>query len=100
MPLRVKGVERTPQITVQLRQDVAERVVAEEAPSPAPEVTDVLERHGLTLVPVDPRAGDPTLRSFFRVDVPDEETVARLIEELNGLETVDAAYVQPPDALP
>lgn len=96
----MKGVDRTPLITVQLRQDIAERVAAEPAPSAAPEMTDVLQRHGLTLVPVDPRADDPTLRSFFRVEVPDDETARRLIEELSGLEAVDAAYVQPPDALP
>ena len=94
-------MERTQEITVQLRQDAAAEVAGAGATSPeARDVVEAVAQHGLELVPVDPRAGDPVLESFFRIQAPDEATARELTEALTGLEAVEAAYVKPPDALP
>jgi hypothetical protein len=47
-----------------------------------------------------PGAADPSLTSYFSVELPGGESAATLAEELGRLPSVEAAYVKPEDAPP
>jgi hypothetical protein len=55
---------------------------------------------GITLEPVHPGVSDPTLASYFTVEVPDEDTAKRVIERLKLRKGVEGAYIKPSDELP
>jgi hypothetical protein len=54
----------------------------------------------VSLQPTHPDTTDPTLRSWYSVDVPDEATAHSVVTELLRRPDVLAAYVKPLDALP
>ena len=60
----------------------------------------MIEAFGLTLEPMHRDTDDPTLQSYFVVEVPDHATAQRVMARLRQLEAVEAAYVKPPDELP
>jgi hypothetical protein len=94
-------LERDIEVSVKLQPEVAEAVDRPEARTPeASAVLGVVEELGVPMQPVHPRHSDPGLRSYYRVEVPDEEAAERVRRALSGLEGVEAAYVQPPDAPP
>jgi hypothetical protein len=55
---------------------------------------------GVTLEPMHPGVEDPSLASFFMLEVADLASAERVIARLQGCEAVEAAYLKPPDALP
>jgi hypothetical protein len=60
----------------------------------------VLAEHSLTAQPLHPNTQDPTLASFYSVEVPPHRSVDDLLRQLHALNGVEAAYVKPPDELP
>lgn len=54
----------------------------------------------VSLQPTHPDTTDPTLRSWYSVDVPDEATAHSVVTQLLRQSDVLAAYIKPPDALP
>lgn len=70
------------------------------SPSPAARVLALVDEAHATVVPVDPRAADPHLSTFFTIHVPSPEAAARLAFELLGMPSVEAAYVKPSDESP
>ena len=88
-------------VTVQVEGSVAE-VLHGGAGSLARhrELMDATRRLGVTLEPMHPGTGDPSLRTFFTVDVDDSETARRVVETLGTNPAVLAAYVKPMDAPP
>jgi hypothetical protein len=87
-------------ITVELAPDVARQL---HGAGPATPATDDLARvvndAGVRLEPIHPGVQDRTLRSFFTIDVRDDDAQA-LIERLLKLPAVTAAYLKPVDAMP
>ena len=81
-------------ITVQLSPGPASRAVLRDVLGPSPEAV---------LRPLHPGTDDPTLGSYFTVEVPDgpgaEQRVARLLTRLRACPEIAAAYVKPPDSM-
>lgn len=63
-------------------------------------VLRMIKTFGLTLEPMHRDTDDPNLQSYFIVEVPDDETAQRLIDQLLQAKGVEAAYIKPPDELP
>ena len=47
-----------------------------------------------------PGCTDPALSSYYRAQVPDPQSAAKVIEAVRGLSSVTAAYVKPKDEPP
>jgi len=60
----------------------------------------MIETFGLVLEPMHRDTDDPHLQSYFIVEVPDYATAKRMMDRLQSLEAVEAAYVKPPDKMP
>jgi hypothetical protein len=91
----------TMRITVQVSANVA-RALHQRGPPTAEseELLRIIETFGLALEPMHRDTDDPNLQSYFIVEVPDHATAQRVINRLQQLEAVKAAYVKPPDELP
>ncbi len=55
---------------------------------------------GVSLRPLHESTNDPTLAVYFVAGAPDRQTAARLIEQLEQMPEVEAAYIKPPDEAP
>lgn len=89
------------EVRAQLHPEVAETVSSPEGRTPkADAVLEVVSKLGMSLEALHPGHSDPQLRTHYRVEAPDEQTADQVREALAGLEGVEAAYLQPPDALP
>jgi len=89
------------QVVIQVSADVARALHRQSPPTAESEAfLRVIETFGLTLVPMHPGTDDPNLQSFFTVEVQDQGTAQRLIDRLQQLAGIEAAYVKPPDELP
>lgn len=55
---------------------------------------------GLLLEPLHHDTDDPTLQSYFTVEVPDWASAQRVMHRLGRSKAVLAAYVKPPDEMP
>jgi hypothetical protein len=60
----------------------------------------LLEKLGLQLDPVHPDTRDPSLAVFFTIEIADQRTADRLLQDLQQMKVVDAAYLKPEDELP
>jgi hypothetical protein len=91
----------TMQVTVQVSAGVA-RALHQRGPPTAEseELLRIIETFGLALEPMHRGTDDPNLQSYFTVEVLDHATAQRVINRLQQLEAVKAAYVKPPDELP
>lgn len=102
-------------VVLQLHPDAArtlrERLLARDASprapaappgrsSPVVRVLALIDEAHATVVPVDPRASDPHLSTFFTIHVPNPDDAARLASGLFGMPSVEAAYVKPSDEPP
>jgi hypothetical protein len=90
-------------IAVQLSDTAARSLrapaTARETPRDDPLANLARELH-VSLEPTHPDSPDPTLRTWYSVDVPDEATAHSVATQLLRRPEVVAAYVKPPDALP
>ena len=55
---------------------------------------------GHSVEPLHPGSADPVLSSYYRAQVRDMKSAAKVIEAVSGLSSVTAAYVKPADELP
>ncbi len=55
---------------------------------------------GVALRPLHPDSSDPTLQTYFVVDVPEGPGGHRVIERLRQDPAIAGAYVKPPEAMP
>ena len=89
------------QVIIQVSADVA-GALHQKSPSTVESqaIVGALEEAGLILEPMHPNTDDPTLQSFFIVEVHDQETAQQVIDRLQSLDGIEAAYVKPPDEMP
>lgn len=89
------------QVTVQVSPNVA-RSRRQLSPSTeeSEELLRVMETFALKLEPLHHNTDDSVLLSYFTVEVQDNTTAQRMIDRLQQLEAVEAAYIKPPDELP
>ena len=89
------------QVTIQTSAAVARPLHNRGSPtSESAAILRTIEAMGLTLEPMHPGTKDPILQSFFIVEVPNQEIAQQLIDRLQQLEGIGAAYVKPPDEMP
>ena len=55
---------------------------------------------GVTLSPMHPSTEDPSLASYFIIEVRERATAEQVIARLSHSHGVEAAYLKPPDELP
>ena len=60
----------------------------------------IVEEFGVVLEPLHPDTEDPSLISYFTIEVPDHATADRVIARLLQSKGIEAAYLKPPDELP
>lgn len=75
-------------ITVQLAPELAE----------APEIARLADDLGISFRALHPGSDDPTLASYFVVDVPDSGVAQDIVTRLRHSPAVRAAFVKAPDA--
>ncbi len=81
-------------VTLQLTPASAKRVRAPRTRSAGSPVLPWLTR---PLQPVHPTTGDPTLATFFMIEVDDPKEAMELVERLLKDSAVDGAYIKPDD---
>lgn len=81
-------------VTLQLTPDAAKRARSVRTRSAGSRVVPWLEQ---ALQPVHPTTRDPTLGTFFTVEVDDPQDAAKLVERLLKDPSVEAAYIKPDD---
>ncbi len=89
------------QIAIRVHSDAARALRGRKAGTPG--TRKLLKKAGelgVALEPMHPRVADPQLASYFVVQVPDQVTAERVMQDLRECEVVEAAYLKPPDALP
>jgi hypothetical protein len=91
----------TLQITIQVSADVA-RALQQRGPTTAEseELLRIIETFGLALEPMHRDTDDLNLQSYFIVEVVDHATTQRVMNSLQQLAAVEAAYVTPLHGLP
>lgn len=88
-------------VIVQLSPEAAEAVHGgEPTPGGLQEAEEKLRSLGLRLEPLHARAEDPSLASWFRVEVENESTAEGVAALLRTSAAVDSAYVEPLSAPP
>ena len=87
-------------VTVQVQPEAADDLQRGEATDASQELFEVTRELGVELAPMHPGVEDPELATYYRVEAPDDETAARVVDRLQGLKAVGAAYVKPRDAPP
>jgi hypothetical protein len=68
--------------------------------SESEEILQTATELGVTLSPMHPGTEDPSLASYFTIEVPERATAEEVIARLNHCHGVEAAYLKPPDELP
>jgi len=63
-------------------------------------LVETARRHGAALQPMHPGTSDPELRTYFFAETGDAAKAETLATALRKHESVEGAYVKPPDALP
>lgn len=88
-------------ITTQVRGDVSRALQRRQAPTAASEeLARVANELDAVLEPIHPGAEDPSLASYFTLEVPDSVTAEQAISRLQNCEGVEAAYLKPSDETP
>jgi hypothetical protein len=80
-------------VTVQVKPELA-------LPRGAPALDALAGELGVTFRAMHPDTDDPTLRTYFTVDVPNAASAERVAARLRDSPAIAAAYVKPPDAMP
>lgn len=86
-------------ITVQVAPDLASALRrGEPETEDARELKRMADDLGISFRSLHPDSANPSLRSYFTVDVPDAAEAERVLTRLRRSPAVRAAYVKPPDA--
>ena len=89
------------QIIIQVSADVVRALYQRSPPNSESEaLLRLIETFGLKLEPMHPDTDDPNLQSYFTAEVQDQATAQQIIERLQQLEGIEAAYIKPPAELP
>jgi malic enzyme len=72
----------------------------QQATAQAKEIAETAKQLGVVLEPMHPSIDDPRLANSFAVEVPDAAAAERVIDRLQTLEAIEAAYLKPSDELP
>jgi GrpB-like predicted nucleotidyltransferase (UPF0157 family) len=89
------------QVTVRLPDAIAQSMRGPGSRTGDSRALEQLTRElGVELRALHPSTNDPTLRSYYTADVPDDERGARIVDRLRTSPLIAAAYVKPPDAMP
>lgn len=87
-------------LTVQVSDELAVALrQGTQAATEASELRQIADELGISLHPLHPGSDDPSLRSYFTVEVPDAAAAQRVIARLRQSPGITAAYVKPPDAM-
>src|SRR4051794_9328464 len=86
--------ELSMRVTLQLTPAAAQRA---RAPRSRSATSPVLSWLKSSLLPVHPTTQDPTLATFFTVEVDDASQGSKLIERLLKDPSVEGAYIKPDD---
>ena len=84
-------------IIVKLSENIGPDLQHQQQPS-SPELVELQKIQtnlGITLEPVHPGVRDPTLASYFTVEVPDEDTAQRVVDYLKFCKAVDGVISNP-----
>lgn len=88
-------------VTVQVRSELASAIRRRDwSDAASNELLVAVNELGLSLAPMDPGAQDAVIRSFFAVEVDDEDQASLVVSRLQRCQAVEAAYLKPPDELP
>lgn len=89
------------QVVIQVSADVARALHQLGPPTKESEaLRRTVETSGLTLKPIHPGTEDPNLQTYFIVEVQDPAAAQELVDRLQKLAGIEAAYIKPPDELP
>ena len=89
------------QVTLQASPAVADALRGQAPATPESQAVAHLARAaGAKLRALHDETADPTLSTYFIVDVADDATATHIIELLRRSPGIVAAYVKPPEALP
>ena len=89
------------QVIVIVSPDVARALHKLDRPTVESEaLLKMIEDFDLTLQPMHPDSSDPSLQSYFTLEVSGDAAAQEIIDRLQALDSVVAAYVKPPDELP
>jgi hypothetical protein len=88
------------QLNVQLTDAVAQDTRESGRTGDAQALERLTRELGIELRALHPGTSDPTLRTHYAADIPDDERGARIVEQLRGSPLIAAAYTKPPDAMP
>ena len=89
------------QVVIQVSADEARALHQLGPPTPESEaLLKVINTYDLTLQPIHPGTKDPNLQTYFMLEVQDPETAQEIVDRLQQLPGVEAAYIKPPDELP
>jgi len=75
-------------VSIKLTSDAAARALLEKT-----------REDGVTLEPMHPGVDDDELRTWYYADVDDERT-DEVLDRLRREDSIEAAYVKPPESLP
>jgi hypothetical protein len=64
------------------------------------DVQEAVSRLGTTLRPMHPGVNDPNLASYYYAETPDQPTAEQVIARLRQCNSVEAAYLKPPEGPP
>jgi len=86
------------EVVIQIAPPAATESVRAENPVAA--VQRALGRLKLKAEPQHPGINDPVLSTYYKVEAPDAQSAAKVVEAVRDLPSVAAAYVKPGDAPP
>jgi hypothetical protein len=93
------GSTPTP-ITVQVTPETASAIRDASPGTEHPELQSLSRELGIAFHAMHPGTDDPTLRTYFTVDVQNAALAERVAQRLRDSPAIAAAYVKPPDAMP
>lgn len=64
------------------------------------DLQEAVSRVGINLRPMHPGVTDPNLASYYYVETPDQPAAERVIAQLRQCNSVEAAYLKPPEGPP
>lgn len=88
-------------VTLQVSPAVADALRGQAPATPESQaVAHLADAAGARLRALHDATADPTLSTYFTVDLADDATATHVIDQLRRSPGIVAAYVKPPEALP
>lgn len=87
-------------VTVQVVEDVLVLPRGTQRAAPSPAIERLTNEFGIAFRSLHSGTADPTLRSWYTVDLPDDVRGARTLDRLRHHPLIAGAFVKPAEALP